>query len=423
MRNGCSMTTTLLAKDTAHKTAFPVFTPGGGFGMAEMEGGADFLMIADPADVPRAAVGAADRLGAVRHLFPQRQAGAVLDPPSLSRTLQRLAEAGFDYMAGPRGRVSRVQARQRAAQAGGRDLAGRAAARSACSRRATSISPRRGFDQMEPILETVRREVVALGLPLRSVEIELGPSQCEFTFHPQVGLSPADTMMLFRSAVKQICRRQGYHASFMAGRRWRTCCRAAGICTSRCATGAPAPMRSSPTTRNCCRRTGRGIPRRPRLAMRAPRPPSPRRPSTATSAIAATALAPDRVIWGHDNRGVMIRVLGGAGRSGDAAREQSRRAGRQPLSLHGLADRDRSRRHGTQARSRPVGRYAVRGAGAAVAEEPRGGARGVARPMPACAEGFGKNFIDYYLRIKEAEIARYKAEVTEWEQREYFELF
>jgi glutamine synthetase len=42
----------------------------------------------------------------------------------------------------------------------------------------------------------------------------------------------------------------------------------------------------------------------------------------------------------------------------------------------------------------------------------------------AClAAGFGKHFIDYYLRIKEAEIARYRAEVTEWEQREYFELF
>src|SRR5262249_23273092 len=42
MRNGCSITTTLLAKDTAHKTVFPVFTPGGGgFGMAEMEGAGD----------------------------------------------------------------------------------------------------------------------------------------------------------------------------------------------------------------------------------------------------------------------------------------------------------------------------------------------------------------------------------------------
>ena len=48
MRNGCSITTTLLAKDTSHKTVFPVFTAGGGFGMPEMEGGGDFLMIADP---------------------------------------------------------------------------------------------------------------------------------------------------------------------------------------------------------------------------------------------------------------------------------------------------------------------------------------------------------------------------------------
>ena len=48
MKNGVNMTTTLLAKDTAHKTAFPVFTPGGGLGMGEMEGGADFVMVADP---------------------------------------------------------------------------------------------------------------------------------------------------------------------------------------------------------------------------------------------------------------------------------------------------------------------------------------------------------------------------------------
>src|ERR1700746_3308294 len=49
MARGVAMTTTLLAKDTAHKTAYPVFTRGGGLGMPEMEGAADFLMIADPA--------------------------------------------------------------------------------------------------------------------------------------------------------------------------------------------------------------------------------------------------------------------------------------------------------------------------------------------------------------------------------------
>ena len=48
MRAGVTMTTTLLAKDTAHRTVYPVFTPGGGFAMTEMEGGGDFVMVADP---------------------------------------------------------------------------------------------------------------------------------------------------------------------------------------------------------------------------------------------------------------------------------------------------------------------------------------------------------------------------------------
>ena len=35
-------------------------------------------------------------------------------------------------------------------------------------------------------------------------------------------------------------------------------------------------------------------------------------------------------------------------------------------------------------------------------------------------EGFGRNFVDYYLRIKEAEIVRFQSEATDWEQKEYF---
>ena len=55
------------------------------------------------------------------------------------------------------------------------------------------------YDQMEPALEIIRRDVLALGLPLRSVEVEFGPSQCEFTFPPTKGLTPADNMVLFRA--------------------------------------------------------------------------------------------------------------------------------------------------------------------------------------------------------------------------------
>jgi glutamine synthetase len=48
LKSGVTMTTTLLAKDTSHKTVFPVFTAGGGFNMPEMQGGGDFVMVADP---------------------------------------------------------------------------------------------------------------------------------------------------------------------------------------------------------------------------------------------------------------------------------------------------------------------------------------------------------------------------------------
>jgi glutamine synthetase len=38
-------------------------------------------------------------------------------------------------------------------------------------------------------------------------------------------------------------------------------------------------------------------------------------------------------------------------------------------------------------------------------------------------EAFGRPVIDWYTRIKRAEIARFEAEVSDWEQREYFEMF
>ena len=41
----------------------------------------------------------------------------------------------------------------------------------------------------------------------------------------------------------------------------------------------------------------------------------------------------------------------------------------------------------------------------------------------ALCQGLGKGFVDYYCTIKEAEIARFNLDVTEWEQREYFDLF
>jgi glutamine synthetase len=71
------------------------------------------------------------------------------------------------------------------------------------------------YDQVEPLIDLLRRNLEPLGLPLRSFEIEFGPSQLELTLDAMPGLAAADAMVLLRSAVKQVARRHGYHATFM----------------------------------------------------------------------------------------------------------------------------------------------------------------------------------------------------------------
>ena len=129
MESGVTMTTTLLAKDTAHKTVYPVFTAGGGFGMAEMQGGGDFLMVADPVDLSRAALGAEHRLASLRHLLRGRQAGAVLDAADSPRRLGEACGGRLRFPRRARGRIPSLQAGEPAACPRGCDLAAVRAAR------------------------------------------------------------------------------------------------------------------------------------------------------------------------------------------------------------------------------------------------------------------------------------------------------
>jgi glutamine synthetase len=58
-----------------------------------------------------------------------------------------------------------------------------------------------------------------------------------------------------------------------------------------------------------------------------------------------------------------------------------------------------------------------------------GEALGALRVSKVFRKNFGEAFVDYFAHIKEAELARFKAEasggseVTTWEQNEYFDLF
>ena len=253
----------------------------------------------------------------------------------------------------------------------------------------------------------MRRDVVALDLPLRSVEIELGPSQCEFTFQPQVGLAPADTMMLFRSAVKQICRRQGYHASFM------------------CRPKLPNVMSSGWHLHQSLRdrRTGGNafVPDGDALLSPLGR--------HYLGGLLAHARARGRVHHADDQRLQALPALHAGARPRDLGPRQSRRDAPRASAAPGdaatrLENRVgepaanpylymasqivvRARRHRAQARSRAVGRHALRD-DAPLLPKTLDEALAALREDHCLADGFGQDFVDYYLRIKQGELARYQ---------------
>jgi glutamine synthetase len=420
MRNGCSITTTLLAKDTSHRTVFPVFTAGGGFGMAEMEGGGDFLMIADPTTF-RVLPWAPQTGWVLCDIYFGDGAPVPFSTRHLQRgVLKRLAEAGFDYKAGleVEFHIFKIENPRLAPEDAG--WPGEAPEVSVLAPGYQYLTETR-FDQFEPIVEAVRRDVVALGLPLRSVEIELGPSQCEFTFHPEIGLAGADSMMLFRSAVKQICRRQGYLASFMCRPRVPNTMASGWHLHQSLRERASGANAFVPADDAHLSAVGRhflgGLIAHARAAAAFATPTI-----NGYKRYRAYALAPDRAIWGHDNRGVMVRAIGGRG---DAATRLENRVGEPAANPYlYMASQIAAGLDGI-ARKLDPGPCAD-----APYETP-------APLLPKCldealaalredrsfAEGFGQGFIDYYIRIKQFEIARHQAEVTEWEQKEYFELF
>ncbi len=214
MRDGVTMTTTLLAKDTAHKSVFPVFTAGGGFDMPEMQGGADFVMVADPTTFR--ILPWADKTGWLLCdiVFSNGKQVPFSTRARCRDALDTLGKAGFDFLAGLEVEFHLFKLENARLAPADATWPPQAPEVSLLNQGYQYLTESR-YDMLDPAVEILRRGLQALDLPLRSVEVELGPSQVEFTFRPQMGLAAADSMILFRSAVKQIARRNGYLASFM----------------------------------------------------------------------------------------------------------------------------------------------------------------------------------------------------------------
>lgn len=419
--NGVGITSSLFAKDTANRTVFPVWTRGGGFGLEAFEGAGDVLMIPDPATfrvlpwTPKTGWLLADVYlpdgrplpYATRHIYRD--------------ALSRLAAAGYDYVAGleVEFHVFRLQSDRMAPEDSGQP--GKPPPVSILTHGYQYLSELR-FDQLEPVLEDLRREIVALGLPLRSVECEYGPSQAEFTFAARGGLEPADDMVLFRSAVKQICRRRGLHATFMCRPQIPNVMSSGwhlhqSLKDRRSGANAFMPVREGELLSETGRHFLGGLLQHARASSVFTTPTL-----NGYKRFRPHSLAPDRAVWGHDNRGVMLRALGGAS---DAATRLENRAGEPAANpylymasqvLAGLDGIERRLDPGPsadtpyEAKAEPL----PRSLGEAVA---------ALRESAFFREKLGAAFVDYLLTIKEGEIARFQAEVTDWEQREYFEMY
>ena len=421
LESGCSITTTMLAKDTAHRTVFPVFTAGGGFGMTEMQGGGDVIMLPDPTTfrvlpwVPGTGWVLCDLYFADGRPVPFATRALY------ARVLETLAQRGYDFMAGLEVEFHIFKLEDPKLAPGHAGQPGEPPDVSLLSHGYQYLTEQR-YDQIEPVLDVIRRDIVALGLPLRSIEVEYGPSQCEFTFQPTVGLAPADIMILFRGAVKQICRRHGYHATFM------------------CRPKIPQVMSSGWHLHQSLvfRRDGRnafmsdgegellsafgrgylaGLLEHARAATVFTTPTI-----NGYKRYRSYSLAPDRAIWARDNRGVMIRVLGGPN---DPATRLENRVGEPAANpylymasqiLSGLDGIDRALDPGPSADTP----YETK---ASLLPKSLREAVFALHDDPFFRNALGAEFVDYYVHIKNAEIERFQAEVTDWEHREYFEMF
>ncbi len=274
------------------------------------------------------------------------------------------------------------------------------------------------------MLEILREALVALGLPLRTLEVEFGPSQMEWTFEPVAGIEGADQLVLTRSAIKQVCKRHGYHATFMTrpafanafSSGWHLHQSLLDARNGRNVFVSDEPRELlSPTGKSYL--AGLLVHAKEACLLSTPTINGYKRYSR------SHALAPNRIVWGKDNRGAMLRVVG---ESGDPATHIENRVGEPAANPYlYVASQIVCGVNGIEQHLVPP---------AAVDTPyddswerlPRNIAEAIAhfRGSELLRQALGDTFVDYFSHIKEFELNRFLEEdVTDWEQREYFANF
>ena len=413
LRDGASATTTLLMKDLSGKTAFPVFSSDGGFDDPALRGAADMIMLPDPTTFQRLPWAPHTGWLLCDLFLPDGRPMPLSTRGILARQVDALGARGMRFTAG-------VEIEFHVLARGGPPAADGQPPDPALLNPGYQYLTELRYDALDPLMETLRTTLQSLGLPLRTLEVEFGPSQIELTFGPAQGVMPADQLILVRSAVKQVCARNGLVASFMSRPRLP------GVVSS------GWHLHQSVTDaagRNLFAADGPGAPLSPlgmhwlgglldhaaaSCAFTTPTLNGYRRYRPFTN-------APTRACWGIDNRGGMIRVLG---HPGDAASRIENRAGEPGANPYlAMAAQIAAGLDGVDRALDP---------GAPSTAPYEGPAPLLPRSLPEAlaalsgdrclSDAAGSGFIDYYTRLKQAEIDRFMLEVTAWEQAEYFEI-
>src|SRR5438105_431662 len=208
-------TTTL---DSAGGRVFKSFTRGGGMGLDEMTGSPNLVIVPDPATFR--VLPWAPGVGWVLcdEYFRDGKPFHFSSRHLLRRQVARLAQQKMELMVGLEVEwyLARLADTELSEEHVGIPGARGRAIRTAPIEPGYSYHSETNMDIMQPVLGELARTYAALGLPLRSIENEWGPGQVECTFSAQSALRTADDYLLFRTATRQVCRRLGCFATFMA---------------------------------------------------------------------------------------------------------------------------------------------------------------------------------------------------------------
>jgi glutamine synthetase len=431
--NGLDFSGAIYSLDTGNNVFVPPFAAGGGFGIAEFTGFPDIVLVPDPATFQ--ILPWADRTGWLLcdAYFANGQPVPLDGRGLLRRQLAALGDLGYEFTVGLEIEFSIFTPAGGALAPENAGFTPPPPAVSIFQRGYQFLSETR-LDSMAGTLDALRDALWALGLPPRSMEDEWGPGQVEVTFAPMSGLAAADAAVLFRSAVKQVCRRRGLLATFMS-RPGLANITSSGWHLHQSLTSPADHANAFASDLSPLSDVGMsyvaGL-----IEHAVPSLPFAVPTVNGYKRFRPYSFAPDRVAWAIENRGALVRVQGSPGDAGAHVEYRAGEPAANPylyLAASLAAGLDGVTRGLTPPPPVEADPYAAEGlvqlpASLAAAVKSLDGDSFYRRT-------FGDTLVDYLVMMKRAEIARYEAalaeagkadspdEVTDWEMREYFEFF